>query len=182
MRPLQDVGGTLGEIFYVDADGILVPIDVSAIADGDVPIWDDTLGVWTVGPMVGGDTVSNDVKDVWTLLPIGDAQNSIPTGLWPAPAYLPPGEIQEASLFGKEASGSIVLDLWADVPANWPPTIGDTIVASAKPTITTAQSAVNVSRTGWTNTTGSVGKMFYAYVESVTNFTLVTLWVRTRRA
>ena len=32
-------------------------------------------------------------------------------------------------------SGSIVFDIWVDSQANFPPTVADTITASAKPTI-----------------------------------------------
>src|SRR5690606_31919691 len=37
--------------------------------------------------------------------------------------------------------GSIVLDIWKDTYANFPPTVADTITASAKPTLSAAQKA-----------------------------------------
>jgi hypothetical protein len=46
-------------------------------------------------------------------------------------------------------SGSIVIDVWKDTYANFPPTVGDTITAAAKPTITTATKATGAP-TGWT--------------------------------
>lgn len=43
-----------------------------------------------------------------------------------------------ASIDSATTSGSIVLDIWTDTQANFPPTVADTITASAKPTITTS--------------------------------------------
>lgn len=47
-------------------------------------------------------------------------------------------------------SGSVVLDIWKDTYANHPPTIADTIVGSAKPTLSSATKATSSTLTGWT--------------------------------
>jgi hypothetical protein len=51
------------------------------------------------------------------------------------------GTITKVTVLSTDAaatSGSIVIDVWKDTYANYPPTVADTITASAKPTITTA--------------------------------------------
>jgi len=49
-----------------------------------------------------------------------------------------------------DQSGTIVVDIWKDTYANYPPTVADTITASAKPTITATTKATSRSLTGWT--------------------------------
>jgi len=51
-----------------------------------------------------------------------------------------------------EASVSIVLDIWKDMYANFPPTVADTITASAKPTLVTTNKSEDLTLTGWTKT------------------------------
>lgn len=71
-------------------------------------------------------------------------------------------------------SGSIVVDVWKDLYANYPPTVLDTITAAAKPTITTATKAESSTLTGWT-TTVTVGDVLGFNVDSVTSLTQATL-------
>ena len=49
-----------------------------------------------------------------------------------------------------DQSGSIVVDVWKDTYANYPPTNADSITASAPPTITTATKSQDRTLTGWT--------------------------------
>ena len=71
---------------------------------------------------------------------------------------------------GLNASGSIVIDIWKDTQANYPPTVADTITAAAKPTVTTATTATSSTLTGWT-TTIAAGDWLYFNVDSVTTAT-----------
>lgn len=48
------------------------------------------------------------------------------------------------------AACSAVVDIWADTYANFPATVADTITASAKPTLSTAQKNKDTTLTGWT--------------------------------
>jgi hypothetical protein len=56
------------------------------------------------------------------------------------------------------ASGNMVVDIWNDTYANFPPTVADTICAAAKPTLSTAQKYEDTTLTGWNRnlTEGSV--------------------------
>lgn len=49
-----------------------------------------------------------------------------------------------------DQTGSAVIDIWKDTYANYPPTIADTITASAKPTISAANKSQDTTLTGWT--------------------------------
>lgn len=49
-----------------------------------------------------------------------------------------------------DVSGSIVVDIWKDTYANFPPLVGDSICASAKPTLSAAAKSQDVTLTGWT--------------------------------
>jgi hypothetical protein len=70
--------------------------------------------------------------------------------------------------------GSIVVDIWKDSFANYPPTVSDSITASAKPTISTAAKAENTTLTGWT--TGiSAGDILAFTVDSASTVTRVTV-------
>lgn len=71
-------------------------------------------------------------------------------------------------------SGSIVFDIWKDTYANHPPTVGDTITASAKPTVTTATKAESSTLTGWT-TALTAGQVLEVNIDSVTTVTKARL-------
>jgi hypothetical protein len=73
-----------------------------------------------------------------------------------------------------DVSGSIVIDIWKDSYANFPPTVADTITASAKPTLSSAQKATDSTLTGWT-TSLSAGDFLGFNVDSVATVTRVTL-------
>ncbi len=84
--------------------------------------------------------------------------------------------IQSAELVADQ-SGSIVIDIWRDSYANFPPTVGDSIVASAKPTLSSAQKSQNTTLTGWT-TTLTEGQYLVFNVDSVSTVTHVLLTLK----
>ena len=73
-----------------------------------------------------------------------------------------------------DVSGSIVIDVWKDVYANYPPTVADTITAAAKPTLSSALSAESSTLTGWT-TSFSAGDVLGFNVDSVTTVKKISL-------
>ncbi len=81
--------------------------------------------------------------------------------------------ITRASLLGDQ-SGSIVVDIWADTYANFPPTVADTITASAKPTISSATKSQDTTLTGW-DTTLDAGSVLRFNVDSCTTTTRCTV-------
>lgn len=83
------------------------------------------------------------------------------------------------SIFGT-VSGSIVVDIWRDTVANFPPTVGDSIAGTGKPTVTTATYATG-NTTGWGSTALAKDDILRFNVDSVTSFTQVTVSLTVQR-
>lgn len=73
-----------------------------------------------------------------------------------------------------DQSGSIVIDIWKDTYANYPPVDADSITAAAPPTITTATKSQDTTLTGWT-TSLAEGDVLGFNVDSITTCQRVTL-------
>jgi hypothetical protein len=87
--------------------------------------------------------------------------------------------ITSASLLADQ-SGSIVIDLWRDSYANFPPTVADTITASAKPTLSSAVKYQDSTLTGWTKNFAA-GDILRLNVDSATTVQRVTLSLKVTR-
>ena len=81
--------------------------------------------------------------------------------------------IIDATLLADQ-TGSIVIDIWKDTYANFPPTVADTITASAKPTLSGASKSHDATLTGWT-TSISAGDVLRFNVDSASTVTRVTV-------
>lgn len=79
-----------------------------------------------------------------------------------------------------DQSGSIVVDIWKDTYANFPPTDADSITASAPPTITTATKSSDVTLTGWTVAIAA-GDVLRFNVDSVSAITRLSLLLKVKR-
>lgn len=66
-----------------------------------------------------------------------------------------------------DQSGSIVIDVWKDTYANYPPVDADSITASAPPTVTTDTDSQDATLTGWT-TAITAGDILGFNVDSAT--------------
>jgi hypothetical protein len=73
-----------------------------------------------------------------------------------------------------DTTGSVVVDIWKDTYANFPPTVADTITAAAKPTITAATKAKDSTLTGWT-TAVAAGDVLAFNVDSAATITRLTI-------
>ncbi len=88
-------------------------------------------------------------------------------------------EIERVTLLA-DVSGSIVIDIWKDTYANFPPTVADTITASAKPTLAAAQKYQDATLTGW-NKTIAAGDILAFNIDSVATITRVTLALKVKK-
>lgn len=88
-------------------------------------------------------------------------------------------EIERVTLLADQ-SGSIVVNIWKDTYANFPPLVGDKITASAPPTITTAQKSKDTTLTDWTKTIAA-GDILAFNVDSVTDIERVTLALKVKK-
>lgn len=94
--------------------------------------------------------------------------------------YVPySGTITKATLLSTDAAataGSIVIDVWKDVYANYPPDNSDSITASAPPTLSSANKSQDSTLTGWgAGKTVTAGDVIGFNVDSATTVTRVTL-------
>jgi hypothetical protein len=87
--------------------------------------------------------------------------------------------INAATLLADQ-TGSVVVDLWKDTSANYPPTGADSICASAKPTLSSAIKSQDSTLTGWT-TSIAAGDIIRVNVDSASTVTRVTLSVKVTR-
>ncbi|MBA7525905.1 hypothetical protein ES705_18064 [subsurface metagenome] len=80
-----------------------------------------------------------------------------------------------------DQSGSIVIDIWKDTYANFPPTVADTITAAAKPTIAAGIKDSDDTLTGWTKSLAK-GEILAFNVDSVTTIQRCTVVLRLIKA
>ncbi len=73
-----------------------------------------------------------------------------------------------------DVSGSVVVDIWKDTFANFPPTVADTITAAAKPTLASAQKVSDATLSGWTTSIGA-GDYLKFNIDSATTVTKIML-------
>jgi hypothetical protein len=79
-----------------------------------------------------------------------------------------------------DASGSIVVNIWKDSYANYPPDVNDKITASAPPTISSATKAQSSTLTGWT-TAIDAGDVLKFNVDSCSTVKTVVLCLKVKR-
>lgn len=110
-----------------------------------------------------------------------DGNGSVPsTGLVARFSVPKPLTITQVTLLA-DVSGSIVLDIWKDTYANYPPTVGDTITASAKPTISGAIKSQDGTLTGWTTSLSS-GDTVFVNIDSIATITYCTMMLKVKQA
>lgn len=76
-----------------------------------------------------------------------------------------------------DVSGSIVVDVWKDIYANFPPTSGDTIAGSEKPTLSSGVKNQDNSLSTWTTSVSS-GDIIAFNVDSASTLTRVNLTIK----
>jgi hypothetical protein len=119
----------------------------------------------------GSNTISGLPAAIEFVIDGGDA--TITTGI-KGDLEIPFGcTIQAITLIG-DRTGSIVVDIWKDTYANFPPTDADSITASAPPTISSAVKGQDSTLTGWTKTINA-GDILRFNVDSVTSIQRATL-------
>lgn len=111
---------------------------------------------------------------------IGDGVNELTTGLQFYVQIDFACTIIAAKLLAKE-SGSVVIDIWKQAFADFPPEDANSITASAPPTLSGAQSVEDTTLTGWTKAIAD-GDCLGFNVDSVTTITQVTLILKVSKA
>lgn len=87
------------------------------------------------------------------------------------------GTLTSATLLADQ-SGNVVVDIWKDEYANFPPTVADTIIdtgaGGTKPTITAAQKSQDTSLLNW-DKNFSAGDIFELNIDSISNITVLII-------
>lgn len=122
----------------------------------------------------GNVTSRTGLTDCGIMFVIGDGTNVITTGTKGDIEIPGTMIIESARVFSNGVTGSIVIDLWQDTYANFPPTSADSITASAKPTLSTSVKSEDTTLTDWTKTL-TKNNILRVNVDSVTSVTQVTL-------
>jgi hypothetical protein len=127
----------------------------------------------------GGTGITNDVKVATIQFVIDGGGGAITTGIKGDITIPFACTINEATLLADQ-SGSIVIDIWKDSYANYPPTDVDSITASAPPTLASVIKSTNATLTGWTTSITAADTLRFN-VDSVTTVTRVTLSLKVTR-
>lgn len=142
-------------------------------APADATKYLDGTGAWSVPAGSSGSVV--DIAVI-----IGNGVDVISTGVVGSLEIPFACTINQVTLLADQ-SGSIVVDIWKDTYANYPPTVADTITASAKPTLSAAEKSQDSTLTGWT-TSISAGDILRFNVDSATTVTRVTLSLKVTKS
>jgi hypothetical protein len=81
-----------------------------------------------------------------------------------------------------DQSGSIVIDIWKDTYANYPPVNADSITASATPTISAATKDQDSTLTGWTTAIAAGDILCFAVEGAATDITRCTAALKVSRS
>lgn len=142
---------------------------------GEVLTWNGTAWVNTV-------PITLNQRRVSLVFQFGDNTNAIVAGTerdqWVEVNF--EATIEGWSLLA-DASGSMVVDVWKDTYANYPPVVGDSITAAAKPTLTAQNKNTNSTLTGWTTAIarGDTIKVHVDSASTVKGATLTLFLVKT---
>ena len=147
---------------------------------GVLPVANGGTGVTGIFPVaIGGTGTSNDVKVLAINFIIDGVGTQITSGV--------KGDIQipfsctinSWTILGDQ-SGSIVVDVWKDTYANFPPTVADTITGSEKPTLSSADKNEDLSLSTWTSSVAA-GDILRFNVDSASTLTRVTVVLKVTR-
>jgi hypothetical protein len=127
----------------------------------------------------GGTGTTSDVKVVDIVFIIEGSGDAITTGV-KGDLEIPFACTINSWTLLADQTGAIVIDVWKDVYANFPPTVADTIAGTEKPTLSSALKNQDTSLTTWT-TAVAAGDILRFNVDSATTVTRVTLSIKATR-
>jgi len=129
----------------------------------------------SVGSVPGSDDFSDDAIE----FVIRGGGSEIPTGIQ-GDLEIPFDCIITRGTLLADQSGSIVVDIWKDTYANFPPTDADSITASAPLTISSAAKSQDSALSGWTVEI-SAGDILRFNVDSIATLTRVTVSLKIKK-
>lgn len=132
----------------------------------------------SIKELPAGDSLKGDLAQLTVVIDGGGA--TITTGVKGdfGPFAFPCDIVDVTAL--ADQSGSIVVDVWKDSYANYPPVDADSITASAPVTISSATKSQDATLTGWTKAIAA-GDTLRFNVDSVTTIQRVTITIKLRK-
>ena len=80
-----------------------------------------------------------------------------------------------------DQDGSVVVDIWKDIYANYPPDNTDTITGGSEPTLTAADTYQDGTLSGWT-TAIAAGDTLFFNIDSVATIEYLTITLKVQQA
>lgn len=127
----------------------------------------------------GGTTQGVSAETFEIMVVFGGGASAIATGIAGDFRAEFPFTITEWTLLADQ-TGSTQIGIWKDTYANFPPTVADSIVASAPPLISASNKGNSTSLTGWT-TAVAAGDVLRFNVDSNTSITRCTMILKATR-
>lgn len=158
------------ETTYQDASGTFADNSTRLITEGDMRQFSDDIADSTL--------FLDDAYDNLQLI-IDGGGSAITTGIKGDLVVPYNCTILGWDILG-DTSGSIVVDVWKDTYANFPPTVADTIANSEKPTLSSATKNQDTSLSSFA-TTLTRNDILRFNVDSASTVTRVTLSLRIKR-
>lgn len=142
--------GASASMFFTGAMDIAGALAITGALSGstDIPAIEALSGTG-LARRTADNTWSLD--DGFSFITVEKNQNGIPvaTGVF-ADVRVPFACTITAVTVLADVAGSLVVDIWKDTLANYPPTVADSICGSNKPTLSAARTYEDTSVTGWT--------------------------------
>lgn len=167
--------------------GFPAVIATGGLIDGDqvTTATASITGVVKIGKCLEGTGSGNKVLDVSAVcrtrtygVAFGDGTNEPSTGILGGVYVDQACTINAYQLFASKftsgSTGSAVVDIWVRASGSFPPTVSQTITASAKPTLSSAASSFSTTLTGWT-TSVAAGSVVFFNLDSVSTITQGTI-------
>ena len=180
LTDIYTTGGTYsssdGELSLTRNDGTTYTIN------GFFTGYTNLVETLTTGTGLSGDTTTGNVTIVNTIrngsfgITIDGGGSAITTGVKGYITIPYNCTITGWDIFS-DVSGSIVVDVWKDTYANFPPTVADTIAGSEKPTLSSQVKNQDNSLSTWTTSVSS-GDIIAFNVDSASTLTRVNLTIK----
>jgi hypothetical protein len=145
-------------------------------SEGEVGFWTPTNGIEFNGTNL---RLTDNQRIAAIIVEIDGAGQTITTGVKTSIRIPFACTITRATALADQ-SGSIVVDIWKDTYANYPPVNADSITASAPVTISTATKSEDTTLTDWT-TSISAGDILRFNVDSATSIQHLDIELRVTR-
>lgn len=157
----------------------IVDVNVPAPTNQHFLYWNDGAGKWQDKALTLAN-IPTAVKVLSITFIIDGAGEAITTGQKGHVEIPFACTINQVTMLADQ-SGSIVVDIWKDSYANFPPTDADSITASALPTITTAVKSQDSTLSGWTKAIAA-GAILAFNVDSCSTIERLTLSLKVTKS